>query len=140
MDAASFMLADQPLDVAALSGALQGPEVGALAVFEGRVRRTNLGRQVLRLEYEAAPELAEPEFERLANEIRDRFEILDLRCVHRTGSLEIGDCAVWIGVTAAHREPAFDACRMLIDELKHRLPIWKKEHYADGDSGWIGHP
>ena len=62
---------------------------------------------------------------------------LEARCIHRTGLLEIGDLAVWVGVAAPHRDEAFRACRYIIDELKVRLPIWKKEHYVDGDSGWV---
>ena len=68
-----------------------------------------------------------------------RFAILDARCVHRVGSLAIGDLAVWVGVIAAHRDAAFAACRFIIDEVKSRVPIWKNEHYADGESGWL-HP
>ena len=65
------------------------------------------------------------------------FRFCEARCVHRTGLLEIGDLAVWVGVASAHRDEAFKACRYIIDELKVRLPIWKKEHYVDGDSGWV---
>jgi len=66
-----------------------------------------------------------------------RFGLDHAECVHRTGALEIGDVAVWVGVSAAHRGEAFDACRHIIDEIKHRVPIWKKEYYTDGDSGWV---
>ena len=66
-----------------------------------------------------------------------RFPYLEARCVHRIGLLEIGECAVWVGVAAKHRDEAFMACRYIIDEIKHRLPIWKKEHYVNGDSGWV---
>ena len=67
----------------------------------------------------------------------ERFSVTAVRCEHRIGKLEIGDCAVWVGVTAEHRGAAFDACRYIIDEAKARVPVWKKEHYADGSSGWV---
>ncbi len=113
---------------------------GALATFEGRVRSLNQGRAVTRLEYEGAEALAKNEFAKIEKEALSHFDIIEVRCIHRVGLLEIGDTAVWIGVLAAHRGPAFDACRYVIDELKKRLPIWKKEHYTDGDSGWINAP
>ena len=71
------------------------------------------------------------------DEARRKFAIVDAICIHRVGTLEIGDIAVWVGVTAAHRGAAFDACRYIIDEVKARVPIWKKEHYTGGDSGWV---
>ena len=74
---------------------------------------------------------------RVIAEARERFGFLEARCVHRVGTLEIGDCAVWIGVVSAHRDEAFKACRFIIDQIKVRLPIWKKEHYVDGNSGWV---
>jgi molybdopterin synthase catalytic subunit len=103
------------------------------------VREQHAGRAVLRLDYQAYDALALKEGECILDEVRARFEIVDARCEHRVGTLELGDVAVWIGVSAAHRDAAFAACRYLIDEIKRRVPIWKREHYADGDSGWI-HP
>ena len=70
-------------------------------------------------------------------EAREKFPIIDATCVHRVGLLEIGDIAVWVGVSSGHRGEAFDACRYIIDEIKHRTPIWKKEFYTDGHSGWV---
>ena len=92
---------------------------------------------MLRLEYEVYGPLAVSEGQRLIAEAKERFGITGARVVHREGSLELGDCAVWVGVTAPHRDEAFTACRFLIDEAKVRLPIWKKEHYLSGDSGWV---
>jgi hypothetical protein len=77
------------------------------------------------------------EGEKVLAEARERFPHLQAICVHRSGLLEIGDCAVWVGVASAHRDEAFKACRYIIDQIKVRLPIWKKEHYVDGDSGWV---
>ena len=92
---------------------------------------------VTRLEYEAFEALAVKEGERIVEEARQRFPILQAACVHRVGSLDIGELAVWVGVSAQHRDEAFAACRYIIDEVKHRVPIWKKEHYLNGDSGWV---
>lgn len=110
---------------------------GAYAAFEGWIRNENEGHAVLRLEYEAYEPLAVKEGMRVIAESRARFPILEALCVHRTGMLEIGECAVWVGVSSPHRDEAFAACRYIIDEIKVRLPIWKKEHYADGHSGWV---
>jgi molybdopterin synthase catalytic subunit len=133
----SFRLSDQPLDPAALQRALAGVRAGACVTFEGWVRDHNDGRPVRALDYEAYPLLAEKEGARIVAEARAKFDLLAAACVHRTGGLAIGDLAVWVGVSAAHRGAAFDACRFIIDETKARVPIWKKEHYADGTSEWV---
>jgi len=133
----SFSLSDRPLDPAALQRALADPHAGACVTFEGWVRDHNDGRPVRALDYEAYPLLAEKEGACILAEARARFAVTAAVCAHRTGALAIGDLAVWVGVAAAHRGAAFDACRYLIDEIKARVPIWKKEHYADGTSGWI---
>ena len=93
--------------------------------------------EFLRLEYEGYEPVAVVEGQKILAEAAEKFPYLHAHCVHRTGMLEIGDCAVWVGVASAHRDEAFKACRYIIDELKHRLPIWKKEHYINGDSGWV---
>ena len=113
------------------------PVAGGYSSFEGWVRNHNDGRGVLRLEYEGYEALGIKEGDRIVAEAFARFPIAKAHCVHRLGALEIGDLAVWVGVTAAHRDAAFGACRYIIDEVKMRVPIWKKEHYAAGDSGWI---
>ncbi|MDY6948613.1 MAG: molybdenum cofactor biosynthesis protein MoaE [Pseudomonadota bacterium] len=110
---------------------------GGYASFEGWVRNHNEGLAVTRLEYEAFEALANKEGERIVNEAMQRFGVLKAACVHRIGSLAIGDVAVWVGVSSKHRAEAFAACRYIIDEVKHRVPIWKKEHYVNGDSGWV---
>lgn len=134
-----FELSEQPLNLSALREALSTSGVGAVATFEGQVRADNRERRVTALEYEARPELARREFAKIEAETRARFEVQDVSCVHRTGTLRPGEPAVWIGVAAHHRAPAFEACRFIIDTLKKRLPIWKKEHYADGTSEWLHH-
>ncbi|HEY3412578.1 MAG TPA: molybdenum cofactor biosynthesis protein MoaE [Armatimonadota bacterium] len=113
---------------------------GGFVTFEGRVRDHNDGRTVTGLEYEAFVEMAESQGKALLAEARAAFDILDARAAHRIGRLEIGDVAVWIGVSAVHRADAFRACEWIIDEIKERLPIWKKEYYSGGDSGWVGAP
>ncbi len=120
-----------------LRDTLTNPESGGYTSFEGWVRNHNEGHQVNRLEYEAFEALAVKEGERIVAEAIERFGIERAACVHRVGSLEIGDMAVWVGASARHRDEAFRACRYIIDEVKHRVPIWKKEHYENGDSGWV---
>jgi molybdopterin synthase catalytic subunit len=110
---------------------------GGYVAFEGWVRNSNEGKPVQRLEYEAFAPLALREGARILGNARQRFGVIRVCCAHRVGALEIGDLAVWVGVSAAHRGEAFDACRFIIDEIKHRVPIWKKEYYLDGDSGWV---
>ena len=136
---ARFRLSETPFDVAALRAELLDARGGGYASFEGWVRDHHGGRAVTGLRYEAYSALAEQEGERILDEARDKFAILDVRCVHRTGDLAIGELAVWVGVAAAHRDAAFGACRFVIDEVKARVPIWKHERYADGDAGWL-HP
>ena len=132
-----FRFSTAPLDVPALQRALADPSCGGYAAFEGWVRNHNEGQQVRRLEYEAFEQLAVKEGQRILEEARTRFGVVRLACVHRVGALELGDCAVWVGASAPHRDEAFRACRYVIDEVKHRIPIWKKEHYVNGDSGWV---
>ncbi|MBT8067201.1 MAG: molybdenum cofactor biosynthesis protein MoaE [Gammaproteobacteria bacterium] len=125
------------IDAEGLKQSLVNAGAGGFCSFEGWVRNLNDGRTVDRLEYEAYEPLVVSEGLRVLDEAREKFPFLEARCVHRTGMLEIGDLAVWVGVASAHRDEAFKACRYIIDELKVRLPIWKKEHYVDGDSGWV---
>ncbi|MDA8351524.1 MAG: molybdenum cofactor biosynthesis protein MoaE, partial [Pseudomonadota bacterium] len=132
-----FQFSTEPLDPAALRGVLESPAAGGYASFEGWVRNHNEGREVRRLEYEAFEALAIKEGERIVAEALQRFGVERAACVHRVGALEIGELAVWVGVSARHRHEAFLACRFIIDAVKHRVPIWKKEHYLDGDSGWV---
>ena len=131
-----FSLSDGALDVARLSELLREGSAGAFVSFEGRVRDTDGGRTVVALEYDAYPPLCLAEGAAILHEAMDG--IIDARCVHRVGMLRVGDVAVWIGVIAGHREEAFRACRFIIDEVKRRVPIWKKEHYGDGSTEWIG--
>jgi molybdopterin synthase catalytic subunit len=132
-----FRFSLTPVDSSSARAQLADPACGAYVAFEGLVRDLNDGRRVRQLEYEAFEPLAISEGEKILQEARDRFAVRQVACVHRTGLLAIGELAVWVGVSAPHRDEAFRACRYVIDEVKHRVPIWKKEHYEDGDSGWV---
>jgi len=132
-----FQLSPTPLENIDLRKGLDSKSAGAYNCFEGWVRDHNNGKEVVALEYEAYDALCEREAQQIVREVREKFDIIAVKCVHRTGKLAVGDMAVWVGVIAAHRENSFAACRYIIDEVKLRLPIWKKEYYANGDSGWV---
>jgi molybdopterin synthase catalytic subunit len=125
------------IDTGDLQRSLANHAAGGYCAFEGWVRNENEGLEVERLEYEAYEPLVIAEGEKVLAEAMAQFPHLEARCVHRVGLLELGDCAVWVGVAAPHRDEAFKACRYIIDQIKVRLPIWKKEHYVNGDSGWV---
>ncbi len=110
---------------------------GATVCFEGIVRDNNEGRSVLRLEYSAYEKLAEREGTRIVLDAVARFGLLAAACVHRIGTLEIGETAVKVWAAAAHRGAAFAACAFIIDEVKASVPIWKKESYGDGQQAWV---
>lgn len=133
-----FRLTSEPLDLAALRRAVSDPHAGAVAVFEGTVRNHHQGRAVLRLEYEAHTAVAEKEGNRIVSEAVKRFGLDHAEAVHRVGVLAIEESAVIVVVSSAHRAAAFEACRFIIDEIKHRVPIWKKEYYRDGSAEWVG--
>ena len=133
----AFEFTQAAIDVATLAAPLGADSAGGFATFEGRVRDRNEGRAVTGLDYEAYEELALAEGARIVEQARTRHGAVAARCVHRLGSLAVGDVAVWVGVASAHRAEAFAACRDIIDAIKHRLPIWKREHYADGSRQWV---
>ena len=133
----AFEFTRDAIDVAGLAAPLAVNAAGGYASFEGRVRDHNEGLPVTGLDYEAFETLAVAEGGRIVAEAIARHGILHARCVHRLGRLAVGDVAVWVGVSARHRAEAFAACREIIDAVKHRLPIWKKEHYASGGSGLV---
>jgi molybdopterin synthase catalytic subunit len=133
-----FGISAQPIDVAALERRVRADACGALVTFAGVVReRSDDDRPVTGLSYEAHEEMAVAEFSRIADEARERFGSCQIAVMHRIGDLRIGEVAVAVVVASPHRGTAFDACEYVIDELKARAPVWKKEHYADGgDSVW----
>lgn len=119
---------------------LSRPEDGAIVIFDGIVRNNSRGRCTLYLDYESYESMALEKLRGLAAEVRRRFAIRDAAIVHRLGRIEIGESSVLIAVFSAHRAAAFDACRWLIDALKRTVPIWKKEHFADGAVWADGEP
>jgi molybdopterin synthase catalytic subunit len=132
-----FRFAVQPIDTAAARHELLDGAAGGFVSFEGWVRNFNEGREVTQLEYEAFQALAVKEGDRIVAEALSRFPVRHALCIHRVGTLPLAEMAVWVGVSSAHRGEAFEACRYIIDEVKHRVPVWKKEYYRDGNSGWV---
>ena len=130
-------LSNAPLDLAAVVAQVEAPDRGAVTSFLGLVRDHHAGRAVTRLEYSAYAPMAEAECARIVSEAEVRWPVR-VALEHRIGTLEIGDAAVAIATAAAHRDEAFAACRFVIEEVKRRVPIWKKEFYADGTIEWVG--
>jgi molybdopterin synthase catalytic subunit len=132
-----FHISENPINVASLAEGLTHPAGGALVTFEGRVRNNNEGQSVVALDYQAYKPLAEAEGSKIVQEAVKRFNLLACVCTHRVGHLEVGGLAVWVGVVSGHRGEAFEACRYVIDEVKRRVPIWKKELFESGESHWV---
>jgi molybdopterin synthase catalytic subunit len=132
-----FKIVDGPIEKIALEDAVRTDADGAVIVFRGVARRFSRGRDVVHLEYEAYPEMAEKVMAEIGDEMKTRWPITEVAIVHRTGVLEIGQASVAIAVSAPHRGEAFAACQYAIDRLKQIVPIWKKEVWSDG-SQWIG--
>jgi molybdopterin synthase catalytic subunit len=132
-----FVVSEQPLSVDAVLASVSDPAVGGIALFVGTVRDHNGGKPISRLEYQAYTAMAEKEMERIGRELEAEIEGVRVAAHHRTGALEIGDLAVVCAAGAAHRDQAFSACRALIDRIKERVPIWKREHGPEGPY-WIG--
>lgn len=129
-------LTTEPIDLAELVARVQSPARGGIASFLGTVRNHHGGRAVARLEYSAYGPMVEAECARIVAEAQSRWKVaVDLK--HRIGVLEIGDTAVAVVAASPHRDEAFIACRHVIEEVKRRVPIWKREIYADGTVGWV---
>jgi len=128
----------EPLDGADLLRELGSVADGAVVVFEGRVRAHDGDRRVVRLHYDAYREMAGEVLAEIAQECVDRFDISAVAARHRVGSLAPGEVSLVVAVAGAHRNPAYDASRYVIEELKRRLPVWKKEEYEDGEARWLG--
>ena len=133
----AFRLSDEPLSLERVAAEVASDDAGAIATFVGTTRAHSRGRDVVRLEYEAYEGMAEAEMERIAGELRERHDVIDVAIHHRVGPVEIGETSVVIAVSAPHRAAAFDACREAIDTLKQTVPLWKKELYVGGEE-WIG--
>ena len=129
-----------PIDAQALAEFVADPAAGSTVVFSGTVRDHSPGRtDVSRLEYEAYGDVAVAKIAEIVNDAYEQWSILRVAAVHRTGSLDVGDPAVCVAVSSAHRGDGFEACRYIIDELKLRVPIWKKEHWSEG-AELVAHP
>lgn len=111
-------------------------DAGAIALFYGVVRDHGRGRDVLYLEYDAYPEMATSVMRRIADEIKERFNIAEVAIQHRTGRLEIGETSLLVAISSAHRSEAFEACHALVDRFKEAVPVWKKEVFEGGEE-WI---
>jgi molybdopterin synthase catalytic subunit len=133
----TFKIVREPIDLAGLSAEVLTDYDGALCVFQGVARRFSREREVVHLEYEAYPEMAERKMAEIAQEIREKFGVERVAIHHRVGELKIGEASVAIAVASPHRKEAFAACQHAIDRLKRTVPIWKKEVWSDGEE-WIG--
>lgn len=130
-------LTSDPLDIGLLVARVHAPSRGGIACFIGAVRNHQEDREVVRLEYSAYLPMAEAECARIVAEAESRWTCV-IALQHRIGTLEVGDTAVAIAAASAHRDEAFAACRYVIEELKRRVPIWKRESYTDGSVEWVG--
>ncbi len=132
-------LTEKPIDVARVLRGVENPAAGAVVLFLGTTRGETGGRQTASLDYECYPEMAEKQLLELEKDARRRWPLIECSVVHRVGHLEVGEASVAIAVSSAHRQPAFEAGQWLIDQIKHVVPIWKRENWADGESQWV-HP
>ena len=132
-----FALLDIAIDEDRLKSTLDNDSCGAFVCFEGRVRNHNNAASVDSLTYYGYEDLAINQGRTIIEEAKKRFEITRAVAIHRIGALEIGDVAVWVGVVSAHRYPAFDACRWILDTIKADIPVWKQEYYEDDSSKWL---
>lgn len=130
---------DERLGAEEAAAAVASPRAGAINLFFGVVRDHNLGRDVQYLEYEAYPGMAEKVMRQLGEEAIERFGLEDVAVLHRTGRLEIGETSLLVAVSCGHRAASFEAGHWLVDEIKKRVPVWKKEVWSDGES-WIEGP
>jgi molybdopterin synthase catalytic subunit len=132
-----FHVTNQPIDLDELVRFVTDPEAGAVATFIGTTRNNNEGRQVIALDYEGYPEMAEKELRRIGEDAKTKWPICRMAITHRLGPVQIGEASVVIAVSSAHRDAAFAACRFAIEEIKKTVPIWKKEVFEGGEV-WIG--
>ena len=132
-------LTHEPIDSAALLQRSQSTEVGAAVLFLGVSRRMTRGRETVELTYDAYEEMAKKQLEKLEVEARQRWPLEQCLIVHRLGQVPLGEASVTVAVACPHRREAFEAAQWLIDTLKRQVPIWKQEHWADGQTEWV-HP
>lgn len=130
-------ITSESIDAAALLAEVATPSDGAVLLFWGVVRNENDGREVSGLEYEAYAAMAEAKLREIVGEAAERWSVGEIVVVHRVGKLDVGEASVGIAVAAPHRGEVYEASRYVIEELKRRVPIWKREHYLDGPSAWL---
>jgi molybdopterin synthase catalytic subunit len=140
MQMKDIRLSDQELSIGACIDFVRTQEAGGIDVFIGTVRNSTKGKRVLRLEFEAYESMAVHQMELIAAEASEKWKLFKISIHHRTGTLEVGEIPVIIAVSSAHRADAFDACRYIIDTLKEKVPIWKKEFFEDGEVWVNAHP
>jgi MoaE-MoaD fusion protein len=133
----AFSLVEGPLDSALVVAEVASEQAGAIATFQGTVRKVSRGREVIALEYEAYSGMAENVMAEIADEVKAKYDLCEVAITHRLGRVEIGETSVVIAVSAPHRQDALAACKDVIDALKQRVPLWKKELYEGGEE-WIG--
>jgi molybdopterin synthase catalytic subunit/molybdopterin converting factor small subunit len=133
----AFRLTEGPVNLTAVVVEVVDERAGAIATFLGTVRAQSRGREVIALEYEAYEEMAEDVMAQIATEVNERYDLCKVAISHRVGRVEVGETSVAIAVSAPHRHDALAACKDVIDTLKERVPLWKKELYEDGEE-WIG--
>lgn len=127
----------EAINLAAFLSSKPAEDCGASACFFGWVRNHHEGRSVIRLNYECYESLANKEIDRIVREVQETYHCSDVRILHRVGMMEVGEMAVAIHVSSAHRDEAFRACREVIERIKQTVPIWKQEFYHDGTSEWV---
>lgn len=133
------LLTQTTIDYLASTERVRSSNAGAVMLFLGTVREITQGRRTVALDYEAYPEMALAMMQSLEDEARARWPIVGLEIIHRLGRLQLGDISISIALSTPHRAEAFEAGQFLIDEFKQRVPIWKKENWADGSTAWV-HP
>jgi molybdopterin synthase catalytic subunit len=131
-----IQIVESSIDRRKVVDSVASPASGAIITFDGTVRDNARGKQVTHLSYEAYPEMALKELQKIRDQAMLRWALNEVAIIHRIGRMEIGESSVFIAVSSAHRGDAFEACRFAIDTLKTTVPIWKKEHYQDGEV-WI---
>ncbi len=133
-----FRLTREQIDERNEKKQLRSPDTGCIIVYEGLVRDHNLGQKVTALDLEGDAEQCLETAGKILHEVRRLFPVLDVRFIHRSGHLEVGDTVAWVGIASAHREAGYQASQYIIDQMKLLMPIRKREHYADGtSSGWL---
>ena len=130
-------ITNDELDVQQVVSHVQHPGAGAIATFVGTTRDNTAGRRVLFLDYEAYRPMADRQLQRVADEMRERWDLTGVAIYHRLGKLEIGEASLVVAVSSAHRKEAFEACQYSIDRIKQIVPIWKKEFFEGGEV-WVG--